>query len=235
MEDRARSTLDLDLSVPDLSRFSSPVTADEGANHWQVVYRHLQTAAERDLNDGFSFLISQPKGEQTGAPGGGIRCSVEARLAGRAFANFHVDVGLGDVVLGQPEWVEGNQLLNFAGVPAAHVALYPPEQQFAEKVHAYSFPWSDRDNTRVKDLVDLVLLIQSGGLRPGHVGQAIRATFETRGTHSLPGRLPEPPEDWADSYANLAHELGLPALDLASAYTYLETYWHKIMQSEADE
>jgi hypothetical protein len=223
--------LDLDLSVPDLSRFSLPVTADEGANLLQAVYEYLQTAAGRDLNDGFLFLISQPKGEQTGAPGGGIRCSVEAWLAGRAFANFHVDVGLGDVVLGQPEWVDGNQFLNFAGVPAAYVALYPLEQQFAGKVHAYTFPWSDRDNTRVKDLVDLVLLVQSGVLQSEPVRQALRATFRTRGTHPLPKRLPEPPEDWAEPYVALAHELGLPALDLEGAYTYLETYWHNIRQS----
>jgi hypothetical protein len=134
-------------------------------------------------------------------------------------------VGLGDVVLGQPEWVEGSPFLDFAGIPASRVALYPLEQQFAEKVHAYTFPWQERVNTRVKDLVDLVLLVDSDLIDPDRVRQAVTVTFETRKTHRLPTQLPEPPTDWSDSYAALAHELGLPALDLENAYVYLETYW----------
>ena len=38
------------------------------------------------------------------------------------------------------------------------------EQQFAEKIHAYSFPFKDRTNSRVRDLVDLVILIRDGKL-----------------------------------------------------------------------
>jgi hypothetical protein len=37
------------------------------------------------------------------------------------------------------------------------------EQQFAEKIHAYTLP-RNAANSRVKDLVDLALLIGSGGL-----------------------------------------------------------------------
>ena len=37
------------------------------------------------------------------------------------------------------------------------------EQQFAEKLHAYTLPRNSA-NSRVKDLVDMALLIGSGGL-----------------------------------------------------------------------
>ncbi|MFC2015851.1 hypothetical protein ACFLUM_02845 [Chloroflexota bacterium] len=40
-------------------------------------------------------------------------------------------------------------LLNFVGIPAVHIPVVPAAQQFAEKIHAYTFPWQDRDNTRV--------------------------------------------------------------------------------------
>jgi hypothetical protein len=123
--------------------------------------------------------------------------------------------------------VAGSSLLDFAGIPAARVALYPPAQQFAEKVHAYTFPWQDRDNTRVKDLVDLVLLVDSGLLEPDHVVRALRATFEARKTHPLPLRLPEPPPTWEESYAALAQELGLSALTLQAAYAHLDAYWQR--------
>ena len=34
------------------------------------------------------------------------------------------------------------------------------EQQFAEKLHAYTLPRLERVNTRTKDLIDMVLLIR---------------------------------------------------------------------------
>jgi len=224
LQDRSRSTLDLDLSVPDPERLKPSAMQGEGDSRAGLIHRCLQQAAEHDLGDGFEFLIRQPRGERTGAPGGGVRCSVQARLAGRPFARFHLDVGLGDAVLDQPDWVEGSPLLSFAGIPAARVALYPVAQHFAEKVHAYTFPWQDRDNTRVKDLVDLVLLVDSGLLEPDRVQRALRATFETRGTHFLPDRLPEPPVEWAEPYTALAQDLGLPASTLQEAHRYLEVY-----------
>lgn len=221
LQDRARSTLDLDLSVPKPER----LTEDETAPIDLQIHEQLQIAAESDLGDGFQFLIRLPK--RTSLPGGGIRCTIEARLAGRTFARFHLDVGFGDAVLDPPEWVEGNALLDFAGIPAARVALYPLAQQMAEKIHAYTFPWEGRDNTRVKDLVDLVLLVQSEQLGPERVRRALVATFETRGTHQLPPRLPAPPRDWEESYAALAEELGLKARTLAEAYLLLDAYWRR--------
>ena len=190
LQDRARSTLDLDLSVPDPGRLVSSVSGDEADPTNAQVHEQLQIVAERDLGDGFQFLIRLPK--RASMPGGGMRCTVEARLAGRPFARFHLDVGFGDPVLDPPEWVEGDDLLDFAGIPAAWVALYPLAQQIAEKIHAYTFPWQDRDNTRVKDLVDLVLVVHSEHLEPERIRRALRATFKTRDTHPLPARLPEP-------------------------------------------
>jgi len=227
LEDRARSTLDLDMSIPDLDRLRSLTAGGEKTSRADMIHEHLQQVVERDLNDGFAFLIRAPQDEPTGAPWGGVRCYVEARLAGRAFARFHLDVGLGDVVLGQPDWVEGSSLLSFAGIPAALVALYPVAQQFAEKVHAYTFPWRDRDNTRVKDMVDLVLLVDSELLEPDRVKRALRATFEARKTHQIPTRLPMPPTDWAEPYAALAQDLQLPIMALQEAYTCLNTYWQE--------
>lgn len=225
LQDRARSTLDLDLSVPDPKRLVHSASGDEAGLLDTQVHEQLQIAAERDLGDGFQFLVWLPK--RSSMPGGGIRSTVEARLAGRAFARFHLDTGLGDVVLDPPEWVEGSTLLDFAGISAARVALYPLAQQIAEKIHAYTFPWQDRENTRVKDLVDLVLLLQSDTLEPERVSRALGATFETRGTHLLPTKLPPPPREWDEPYAALAKELGLSPRTPAQAYVYLDVHWRK--------
>jgi hypothetical protein len=235
LEDRARTTLDLDLAVPDPACLQLLTMVGEGVSCVQAVYELLQQAAEQDLDDGFEFLIGQLKEAQTGAPRGGGRCPVDARLAGQTFVQFHLDIGLGDAVLDQSDWVEGSGLLAFAGIPAARIALYPITQQFAEKVHAYSLPRQDRENTRVKDLVDLVLLIHIGQLESERVKQALRATFETRNTHPLPTSLPEPPQTWAESYAALAQDLGLPTKTLQEAHVYLDTFWQKWELGRLDE
>jgi hypothetical protein len=150
---------------------------------------------------------------------------VEARLAGRAFAQFHVNVGVGDPMVGEPEWVEGEPLLAFAGIPAVRIPLVPAVQQFAEKIHAYTFPWQVCDNTRVKGLVDLVLLVHSGLLGTREVRQALEATFRARATHPLKAELPKPPEAWSEPYRALAAELGIPDQDLKRAYECLTAFW----------
>ena len=222
---QARSTRDLDLSVPEPERLHLPSEAGISQERADKLHEYLQLAAERDLGDGFRFLIRAPRGELTGAPGGGVRCGVEARLAGRIFAQFHVDVGLGDPMLGEPAWVDGGPLLDFAGIPAVRIPVVPAAQQFAEKIHAYTFPWQDRDNTRVKDLVDLVLLVHAGLLEAAQVREALQVTFRLRATHPLTAELPKPPEAWSESFRALASELGLPVQDLEQAHAYLSAFW----------
>ena len=92
------------------------------------------------------------------APYGGSRFPVEAQMAGRRFANFHLDVSAGDVLREPFEILEGNDWLGFAGIPKAKLPAISREEQFAEKLHAYTLPRTGRPNSRVKDLVDMVLL-----------------------------------------------------------------------------
>ena len=56
--------------------------------------------------------------------------------------------------------LEGRDWFGFAGLTRARVLAVSPEEQFAEKLHAYTLPREGRPNSRVKDLVDLILLIE---------------------------------------------------------------------------
>ena len=67
--------------------------------------------------------------------------------------------------------------MGFAGIAPSKVPAISREEQFAEKLHAYSLPRAGRPNSRVKDLVDLLLLIESGTLDVDRVGQCIEATL----------------------------------------------------------
>jgi hypothetical protein len=64
----------------------------------------------------------------------------------------------------------------------------------------------------VKDLVDLTLLIGSGGLDKQRILDTLLLTFERRGTHGLPTSLVPPPADWQIPFQALAEECGLPLM-----------------------
>jgi hypothetical protein len=128
--------------------------------------------------------------------------------AGRVFTKFHLDVGIGDAIVRPTEIVRGRDWLEFAGIPSVACIAISREQQFAEKLHAYTRP-RERPNSRVKDLVDMALLVKMGMLESPKLKEAIQMTFEQRGTHAIPIVFPDPPESWQQPYAQLAVECGL--------------------------
>lgn len=144
---------------------------------------------------------------------------------GRKFTEFRLDVGLGDPVIGDGELLEGDHLLDFAGISPAIARAISKEQQFAEKIHAHTLTWSDRENTRPKDLVDLVVLIERGQLDPAAVRHAIQETFRIRARHALPQQLSSPPESWSEKFPDMASEVGTSTTNLAEAFKVLDKYW----------
>jgi hypothetical protein len=169
----------------------------------------LENAAGFDLGDSFEFIIGEPTMDLDAAPYGGSRYPVEARMAGRRFAQFHLDASAGDVLREPYETLEGRDWLGFADLPRAKVSAVSREEQFAEKLHAYTLPRQGRPNTRVKDLVDLVLLSVSGTLDAARVRENVASTFHRRATHPVPATLPPPPEAWREPFAELASECGV--------------------------
>jgi len=110
----------------------------------------LQESAVIALDDYFEFLVGEAREELDGASEGGGRYPVEARMDGWEFARFHVDVGVGDEVLEPLDIVTGEDWLRFAGDAASSFPVISSEQQFAEKLHAYTLPRGEGVNTRTK-------------------------------------------------------------------------------------
>jgi hypothetical protein len=214
---RARTTKDVDLSVPLAAAAPAPDLAD--LREW------LQEAVDVDLGDHLAYRIGEPRNELTNAPRGGARYPCEAILLGKTYAKLHIDVGCGDALVGEPEPLTGDDLLSFAGIGPATALAIPRPLQFAEKVHAYTFPWSGRQNTRTKDLVDLVLLIERGLHDVDAIRQALQATFTTRATHPLPRTLNPPPQSWAAEFIGMAAQAGLSTTDYLEAFARFQTFW----------
>jgi hypothetical protein len=220
----ARTTKDIDLTM------RSVVTSDEKKDDKKnlVVLEKLQEAAAFSSDDFFVYTIGEPIADLDAAPYGGARFPVEARLDGRVFVGFHLDIGIGDAVMEPLEVVEGRDWLGFAGIASPSLYMIPREQQFAEKLHAYTLPRHGAANTRVRDLVDMVLLIQSGTLTADKVAEAIRITFERRRTHALPNSLPVPPIEWQKPYEALARECGIPG-QVEDAFAILRIFLKPIL------
>jgi predicted nucleotidyltransferase component of viral defense system len=215
----ARSTKDIDLSIP------REITASIGISTLDSTLRDLlQQAARIDLGDWFRFRVGEPMMDLGGPPEGGTRFPVAA-LLDRPFIEFHIDVGLGDLFSPPAEVLRGNDLLSFAGIAPPRVKVLRKEQQFAEKVHAYTYP---RQNSRIKDLVDLVLFIEMEKLKPRVTVRCLRETFAHRATHPLPVELMPPPEGWRSGYAELAIECGLRTDTLDKAFETVSRYWAQL-------
>jgi len=217
----ARATVDIDLTV---QRVAAATEAD--AN--RIVRDMLQDAASLRLGDWFEFTIGPPVLDLDAAPYGGARYPVETRMDGRIFARFHLDAGIGDAVIQPVEIIECRDWLSFAGIASPRVQTISREQQFAEKLHAYTLPRSS-SNSRVKDLIDLVLLIGSGGLSPKRAADAVHLTFERRRTHALPLALLKPPRDWQGRFLALAEECQL-AGDMDAVFSEVEKLFERMMK-----
>jgi hypothetical protein len=215
----ARTTKDIDLTMRSVS--SSGEKKDDKKN--LAVLEQLQEAAAFRSDDFFVYTIGEPISDLDAAPYGGVRFPVEARLDGRVFVGFHLDVGIGDAVMEPLEVIEGRDWLGFAGITGPSLYMIPREQQFAEKLHAYTLPRQGAVNSRVRDLVDMVLLIQSGTLVKSKVSEAIRVTFDRRGTHAAPKVVAKPPADWKRPYDALAKECDLRG-ELDWAFEKLDRY-----------
>jgi hypothetical protein len=193
----ARTTRDLDLGL------------SAGDHPPESLLESLQVAAARDAGDFFTFVIGEPIMDLEGAPDGGSRHPVEANLDGRLFARFHLDLGLGDIQREPCEWSDTRDWLGFAGIDAGRFPSISREEHFAQKLHAYTRPRNERANTRVKDLIDLVLLIESTAMDIDRLKRDIADTFQRRITHPMPRVLESPPEFWRPVFEKLATECGI--------------------------
>lgn len=115
--------------------------------------------------------------------------------------------------------------MSFADIPARSIEAVERRQHFAEKLHALTRDYGDRPNTRIKDLVDLVLLIEDG-LQPDRaLVDVVLHVFTIRDTHPCPVTIPDPPPRWEREYPELAEELTETTSDLPSALKLLRGFW----------
>ena len=213
----ARTTKDIDLCMKKgRGSASSP----------KELQSFFQTKASLQLGDYVDFIVSPPVRLLTNATYGGSRFSVDAKMAGRLFTKFSIDVSIGDGWIDNQDNLESRDWLAFAGVPPLGFPATTVEQQLAEKIHSYTLP-RQKPNSRVKDLVDIVLLTRNFKINKERMAESLKRTFKLRKTHSIPGELSPPPAAWGKTFSELADESELK-LDLDGAFTYLKEFYENI-------
>jgi predicted nucleotidyltransferase component of viral defense system len=136
-------------------------------------------------NDGLEFPVETVRGERIreAEEYEGVRIHLEARLAA-ARIKVQIDVGFGDVMTPEPQEMEYPVLLDF---PSPRLWTYPRETVVAEKFEA--MVKLGIANSRMKDFYDLWVIASDFEFDGALLGQAIKATFERRGT-ALPTGVP---------------------------------------------
>jgi hypothetical protein len=114
---------------------------------------------------------------------GGMRARMLS-LLGNARLCLQIDVGVGDAVSPQPEWLDYPSLLD---LPAPHVLAYRPETAISEKLHA--MVTLGETNSRMRDFFDIDCLARRLDFTGQVLARAIRETFARRGT-PIPAVLP---------------------------------------------
>lgn len=214
--ERARTTQDIDLLL---------------VGPREDLHTTLVHAALLDLNDWFRFLVQQPS-RDAGRNTGGLRYSIQALLDGRPFESFHLDVGWGDPVIEPPEELTAPSLLEFAEIAPVTISCYPLTQHIAEKVHAYTRPYVSGDSSRVKDLVDILLIAGMQAIKAGILLEALQASFAVRKTHPLPLTFPDPPEGWGLPYRRMARDVKLGCDDLAQAVEQARRFVEPVLANQ---
>jgi predicted nucleotidyltransferase component of viral defense system len=223
--ERARTTKDLDLALRERP-------TDGEALHELL----LAQLSEDPDGDGFRFDIGPPSvlpDDTAGRPA--WRFAARSLLAGREFARVKVDVVARSEELVATERLMLPGALAFAGFPQRDVEAVAPAQHFAEKLHALTRRYPGRENTRVRDLVDLLMFIENGLPDPAEALKVARQVFATRATHELPERIPDPPAAWSDTYAMLAADLDVQAATTPEAMTRLNDFWVTVQATDKED
>jgi Nucleotidyl transferase AbiEii toxin, Type IV TA system len=189
----------------------------------------LDDATAINLEDGFTFEIGAGSRIEAETQDGGWRFSVRARLDGRFFEQFVLDV---NIAVDDPRPVELLTLrpvLHFAGFASPTIAAVPIAFHLAEKLHAYVRIYSgSRPSSRVKDLYDMLVMARALPMpRSGDLRSAVSLTFALRQT-PLPVELPDPPVTWTAPWAAYVHDYGIEWLTLDSAIAALRPFWSPI-------
>ncbi|PFG34653.1 LOW QUALITY PROTEIN: nucleotidyltransferase AbiEii toxin of type IV toxin-antitoxin system [Sanguibacter antarcticus] len=201
----ARTTKDVDL-LGQLSNLDAAVDA-------------LRTSTALDLSDHFRFVVTKVDRTLGGEnqPGvNGCRVNIDAYCGTAQKGSFGVDLVTGSLMTGAPELLT-DPVLDLRGINAPTMRLYSVVDHIADKLCATQSTYGaagDQPSSRVRDLVDLVVLASAQDIDGSALIAAIRGEWMHRGLPGVP--VFAPPQSWERLYTPLAKKV--PACAHATSF-----------------
>lgn len=157
-----------------------------GTSDLESVTQTFRDIASVAVDDGIVFDPASVAAEEIRKDDGyaGARILISGELA-KARCKTQIDIGFGDAVTPGP--VDATYPVLLADLPAPRLRTYPVYTVVAEKLHAIAL--LGMTNSRLKDYLDLSVLLDREALDTDLLAQAIKATFERRGM-AVPAGLP---------------------------------------------
>lgn len=157
-----------------------------GPSDLQSISQTFREIASITVDDGITFDPESVTADDIRKEAGyaGARVVITGELA-KARCKTQIDIGFGDAVTPGPVQSEYPVLLE--DFPAPRLRTYPVYTVISEKLHAIAL--LGMTNSRVKDYLDLWVMLDRESLNTNTLVQAISATFTRRGM-AVPTDLP---------------------------------------------
>jgi predicted nucleotidyltransferase component of viral defense system len=157
-----------------------------GASDLESIAQTFRDIASVEVEDGITFDPASVSVEEIRKDAGyaGARVLITGEIA-KARCKTQIDIGFGDVVTPGP--VHAVYPVLIADLPAPRLRTYPVYTVISEKLHAIAL--LGMTNSRLKDYLDLWVLLDREALNANTLARAIAATFLRRGT-PVPAVLP---------------------------------------------
>ncbi|MFN0160545.1 MAG: nucleotidyl transferase AbiEii/AbiGii toxin family protein [Burkholderiales bacterium] len=157
-----------------------------GPSDLRSIGETFRDVASISVDDGITFDPESVTAEDIRKDAGyaGARVVISGELA-TARCRTQFDIGFGDAVTPGP--VPSRYPVLLEDFPAPHLRTYPVYTVIAEKLHAIAL--LGMTNSRIKDYLDLCVMLDRESLNTQTLAQAISATFSRRGT-AIPAGLP---------------------------------------------
>lgn len=214
---KARTTKDIDLLFTD---------------HKKNIRNVLVKASRVPMLDWFAFEVGAASVEGQ-VQEKTTRYEIHSLLDSRTFENFHLDINSSDTLLGKPIGIPSREILEIPEFGNFEIPCYSLPQQIAEKFHALTKPYSAGVSSRVKDLVDILLIAGQEDLNFQIFKKAIISTFQNRNTHALPQNVPEVMVLFPKEYSSLANKMDIKQKTFSEANIALRKFLTPILMGES--
>ena len=157
-----------------------------GPSDLKSIAQTFRDIASVEVEDGITFDPASVSVEEIRKDAGyaGARVLITGEIA-KARCKTQIDIGFGDAVTPGP--VHSVFPVLIADLPAPRLRTYPVYTVIAEKLHAIAL--LGMTNSRLKDYLDLWVLLDREALNANTLARAIAATFVRRGM-PVPTELP---------------------------------------------